>query len=265
MRRGTARLAELQRQFGEMLRAPLDRSSGTLRAIPDRYDPALRAAVVGDGGARLAVYHRQYWFRLFGVLQQAYRLATALLGPWAFNDLAARFLVAHPPSGHDLGRVVDGFEAFVAGDAITRSTVPREALIEAVRIDDAFRAVFAAPDAAPVVLTPADAARLLGARLRSAPAFALIDETWPLIALRDALPITPSERVVALPPPHDQGRRTWAICRGADGQRVLPLSAAHAALLRLLEMYPLGEALARLERDLEPAVAAGVLVEAQRW
>ena len=266
------RLAELQRQFGQALRTPLDRSTGTLRATPALYDPALQGAVVGDAAERLAVYNRQYWFRLFGVVQQAYRLATALLGAWELNDLAARFLLAHPPSGHDLGRAIDGFAAFVAAEVPATGSslgsagwLPREALVEALRIDDAFRAVFEAPDLPALQLTPADAARLPRSRLVASPAFAMVDETWPLVALRRGLPAALPERPVPLPAPHAGGPQTWAICRGADGQRTLPLPPAHAELLRLVRVHPLPDALSRLEAQVPPEAAHELAAAAQTW
>ena len=270
-RTAIARLEALQRGFGQVLRAPLDRSSGTLCATPERYDAGLRAAVVGDAAVRLAIYNRQYWFRLFGVLQQAYRVATALLGAWAFNDVAAQFLLAHPPTGHDLGRAVDGFERFVSTEVHSAGVslgstgrLPREVLVEAVRIDDAFRAVFSAPEQPALQLTPADAERLPRARLRASPAFAMIDETWPLIALRSELPAQLGGRPVPLPARHPEGPRSWAICRGSDGQRVLPLPPAHAELLRLLHAHPILEALSILETRQVPGVAS-IAADAQRW
>ena len=270
------RLDELQRRFGQVLRTPLDRGSGTLRAVPEAYDATLRAAITSDGDRsaddRLAVYNRQYWFRLFGVFQQAYRLATALVGPWAFNELAARFVIAHPPRGHDLGRVIDGFDTFSlralpeAGVSLgSKGRLPRAALLEAIQIDDAHRTVFEAPYEVALQLSVADADHLAHARLRPSRAFVMIDETWPLSQLRHELPATLSEQCVPLPPPHADGRRSWAVVRTADGQRVIPLAAPHARLLRLLREHPLGEALAILEASVPPSTAAGIATAAQRW
>ncbi len=260
-----ARLEVLQRGFGQALRTPLDRATGTLRARAELYTPELCAAIVGDAHARLAVYNRQYWFRLFGVMQQAYRLATALLGAWEFNSLAARFLLAHPPVGHDLGRAVEGFAPFVAADAAAAALerdrgLPPRALIDAIGIDDAFRAVFSAPEQPALRLGPADAARLPRARLRESPAFALVEEGCPLIELRRELAAAVPEQAVTAPAPHVGGRRAWAICRGPGGQRVLPLDAAHALLVRLLRTYPVADAVARLE-----VAAAGQPLDVERW
>ena len=99
----TSTLERFQRQFSAAIRTPLDRTSGTLAAAPVQYSAELRAAV--SAGAvtadeRIATYNRQYWFRLFTVLQNAYPLTTALVGAWAFNIVVEQYLLAHPPSGH---------------------------------------------------------------------------------------------------------------------------------------------------------------------
>jgi hypothetical protein len=89
-------LADFQARFGDTLRTPLDRTSGTLTATPATYDAALVAEV---GSERLAVYNRQYWLRLFGVLHDAFPLTARLVGYWAFNEHAGAYLAAQPPRG----------------------------------------------------------------------------------------------------------------------------------------------------------------------
>ena len=44
-------LAELQAHFGAALRTPLDRSTGTLRATPERYDAEVLAEIVESARA----------------------------------------------------------------------------------------------------------------------------------------------------------------------------------------------------------------------
>ncbi|RYE86013.1 MAG: DUF2063 domain-containing protein, partial [Myxococcales bacterium] len=114
-RPGPGWLGEFQARFGTVLRTPLDRATGTLRAAVTAYDADLcretQDAWWGPASGCLAVYNRQYWFRLFTVLQQALPLTTALVGPWAFNELAADFLLAHPPASWDIDLVPDGFAA----------------------------------------------------------------------------------------------------------------------------------------------------------
>ncbi|HTR50710.1 MAG TPA: putative DNA-binding domain-containing protein [Kofleriaceae bacterium] len=269
---GKQRLAEMQRRFGDAIRAPLDRGTGTLRAPVEAYDTALCASLAGDARERLAVYNRQYWFRLFGVFHQSYRLATALCGAWAMNELVARFLRAHPPTGHDLARAIDGFELWIqdelpeTGVALGHtSALPRAALVEAMRIDDAYRLVFEAAAEPSLVLAPGDAARLERARLVPSRSAVMVEETWPLVQLRRGLPSTPAERWVALPPPHDNGTRDWLVCRVGEAHRVVPLAPLHARLLRLLRAHALPEALAILETGLPSSAVAEIAAHAQRW
>src|SRR6185436_18864497 len=99
-----------------MLRTPLDRSSGTLSATPSAYDPLVRAVDGPRGSAseRLAVYNRQYWFRLFRVMQGCFPLTTRLLGHWTFNGHAGRFLLEHAPHGWDIEQASEGFVTWLA-------------------------------------------------------------------------------------------------------------------------------------------------------
>lgn len=256
-------LEAFQARFSAMLRTPLDRSTGTLRDQASRYpaelcDEALAARALG-AAERLAVYNRQYWFRLFSVMQSEYRLTARLLGAWSFNELAASFLEANPPRERDLGCAGDGFVAFLD------SAVPLEgsrAVRQAARIDDAFRSVFRAPFQPAFAPTAADVARLSSARLQWSDAVRLVEEDWPLLQLREQP--DPGERAVALPEPHATTRH-WAICRTNEGQRRAPLEPLQAKLMRLLYDHPLDVALAQLEREQPNDQAGRLAAQTQRW
>ncbi len=255
-RRAPDWLGDFQARFGTVLRTPLDRSTGTLRATPSAYDPAVDAPP-----GRLAVYNRQYWFRLFSVLQDAFPLTTRLFGHWLFNDHATRFLLERPPSGWDVGRVPDGFEAFLAG---ALDTPDRDAVLEAARIDAAWRRIFTAPPAAPYRPTPQDAARLLDARLVPSPALALIEEHWPLLELRRKVLGDAGEARVPLPPRLPRSS-WWALVRTDAGIGRLPLDAREGELMELLQRVPVRDALAQLEAACEPAERAGLPERTRAW
>jgi len=100
----------LQDDFGRFLRAPLIAADGHFRSGPP--DPALLARVVDDAAgagpgarARLALYHEQYWMRLFHTPQQAFPRTARVTGFFAFNRLASAHLQACPPRGRDLADV----------------------------------------------------------------------------------------------------------------------------------------------------------------
>ncbi|MCU0686226.1 MAG: DNA-binding domain-containing protein [Polyangiaceae bacterium] len=175
-RRAPAWLAAFQGQFGAALRTPLSPETGTLRPDPSAYAPALCEGVSARGGphpgagtegaSRLATYNRQYWFRLFRTLQGEFPLTARLLGLWRFNRVAQAFLLARPPRHADLRQAADGFAealaaALAAPDASPTSAslatalaappgpapnVPQAALEQAVRIDEAWRTIWAAPE-----------------------------------------------------------------------------------------------------------------------
>lgn len=266
-----ADLEALQREFSTVLRGPLDASTGTLRATPAAYPAVLTARVRAAGvapGDRLAVYQRQYWLRLFNVLQAEHRLTTALVGAWSFNRCAERFLQTHPPAGHELAAIADGFADFVTAELashpldVVGASPPSAAIVEAVRIDIAFRTAMRAPREAPLQLSATDAPNLLRARLVWSRAFTLLDETWPLVALRRQLPAPLGEHRAPLPPRHPGGPRSWVICRSGRGLVATPVPPRHAELLRLLRTRSIAEAVAAIEaRGSDDAVAAHV----QRW
>ncbi|MEM9453147.1 MAG: putative DNA-binding domain-containing protein [Myxococcota bacterium] len=111
--------AQLQGEFGAMLRTPLRTERGRFEPDPDACSPALRAALERStalaGGSepgvveRLEVYQSQYWMRLFNTMQTAFRRLTHVLGPWRFNHLAQIHLSERPPAHHDLDQCANGF------------------------------------------------------------------------------------------------------------------------------------------------------------
>lgn len=258
---GPAWLAQFQRDFSDVLRTPLDRSAGKLRARPEDYPRRLlNEAKPGHGlspGERLSVYHRQYWFRIFGVMQNEYRLVAALTGAWDFNGLVAGFLVNNPPRGHDLGEVALGFDDWLAQghgagpQPFEGAAVPAKALVQAARIDAAYRAAFWAPQ--PRKETSREFRRvgtgqLAAGRLRPSGRFFLVQEDWPLLALRTGLASAPSEAPVPLPARHS--RRVHAVfVRGEAGPRLWMIDGLQARLYQCLSELPLAEALAVLERE----------------
>ncbi len=257
-------LADLQARFGNTLRTPLDRTSGTLTATPATYDAALVAEV---GSERLAVYNRQYWFRLFGVLHDAFPLTARLVGYWAFNEHAGAYLAAHPPRTWDLDDVPAGFaDFFVARATANVTTAATGASADAVRIDAAYREVFRAPPVTAFHPSADDAARLLDSRLVPSPAVAFVREHFPLLELRrQALALgADSSTRLAVPPPLPTPR-DWAIVRGESGTTSILLEPREAELLGLLAAHPVGEALARLESACPESERAALPAATQRW
>ncbi len=260
-------LEDFQARFGAVLRTPLDRAKGTLAATPERYDSRTAdetcAAASGSGPERLAVYNRQYWFRLFEVLQSAFPLTCRLVGHWWFNDYAARFLLARPPCGWDVDGVPDRFEAWFASELDAEGHVDREALVDAARIDAAFRSVFRAPSLTPFRPSVEDAARLLDARLLPSPAVAIVEERRPLLDLRRRILGETSEARVALPPLFDP--RAVAIVRTDQGTAEIPLEAREAELFSLLRAHAVRDALGRLEDACPPPERGELPSKTRAW
>lgn len=280
-------LVELQERFGATIRTPLDRSTGTLRAVTAGYPACADTLPTPRRTAeeRLAVYNRQYWFRLFTVVQGEFPLGARLLGYWRFNGLIEGFLLRRPPRGFDINTVADGFAAWLQGEevapgqdlpgeafreAVSREAVsldlPGEAFREAVSLDEAWRCLFRAPEQPPFRPSAADAARLMTGRLEPRAGWALHRERWPLVELRQALLASPPdhERPVPLPSPHGSPR-SWLLVHRPEGHARLSLAPRHARLLELLREGPVGEALARLEGECPPEERAALPGAVQRW
>lgn len=261
-------LAEFQERFGRVLRTPLDRASGTLRATPSAYDP-LVGAVDGPRGSaseRLAVYNRQYWFRLFTVMQGCFPLTTRLLGHWTFNGYAGRFLSEHAPRGWDIEQVSEGFVTWLAmpKEPALDATVDSDAVLNAAELDAAFRAVFLAPDVSPFRPAAEDAPQILGSRLVASPAARVIEERWPLLALRRSVEGDRSEAPVRLAERLERPA-WWALVRKPQGIANVPLDPREGFLLRLLERHSVEDALARLEAECSESERAELPARAQRW
>lgn len=269
-------LCEFQRRFGGVITTPLDRQTGRLRARTEAYDPhTVEYAAnrrTADALAGLAVYNRQYWFRLFEVLQTAFPLTTRLLGHWTFNAVAEQFLVRVPPRSWDIDRVPDKFAAF-ATDQFVSFINPQlhrspddlgEALVEAVRIDAEWRRIFSEQTLRCYKPTPADQTRLLQARLLLSPALALVHENWPLLALRKRLATIEGEAPVALP-------ERW-VCEHWYALRSLPkgivqieLDPLEAKLIRLLTEHTIENALGILENECPEELRETLPTRTQNW
>lgn len=273
-------LVELQQRFGALLRTPLDRSTGALRAETSAYEAELLAAArptsTLSSAERLATYHRQYWFRLFTVLQRQYPLTARLVGYWRFNEFAARHLVDHPPRGFDIDAVGDGFAETLARllpeggkvEAKASRQVDVAAVLEAARIDAAFHRVTRAPLLEPFRPTAQDAPRLASSRFVLSPGVALLSEHWPLSERRlGFVELKGDDAVEPREPLREPLReaRHWLLARHQTKLGLLALEPAEAKLLLLLQQHPLEQALGLLEAAASDAERVQLPARAQAW
>lgn len=237
-------LGELQRRFSGALRTPLAADGGRARYPAGACDDVLATSQL-TAAERLGIYQRQYWMRLLNVLQEQYPLTTRLLGAVAFNQYAMRFLKACPPTSHDLGRSVEGFDGFLARE----EAVPeRDALLQAAGIDSAYRLVFSAPEVPAWSLACADETTLAAGRLQLSAAVCCVEEHWPLLELRASSPHHDSHRALTLPARLPRAQH-WLVFRTERGVGHGQLAPAHARLLDLLRDHSLGEALATVQNE----------------
>jgi Putative DNA-binding domain len=267
-------LPGFQRRFGAMLRTPLDRASGTLRAQSSSYEEALCQEILPgpalSPAERLAIYNRQYWCRLFGVLQSEYPLTARLFGFWLFNEQAARFLLARAPGSADIHEAADGFDELLREtlpDPVHTGSgrLPRTALLQACAIDAAWRRALAAPVEPAFRPSGEDAARLGSSRLRPRGGWTVLEESWPLLQLRRDLARDASGEGAAPLPPRLESPQWWVLFRAPGGAAQLALAPRQAQLFRLLARYTVAEALARLEAAARPRERARLPADVRSW
>jgi hypothetical protein len=246
-------LAALQADFARAIRTPLDASRGVLTARA--------AAPAGVAPAKgVAAYQRQYWFRLFTAMQGEFPRTARVVGLWRFNQLAQRFLLGHPPRSADLHDVGDGFVAFLDAPP----PPPRAPVVhDAVRIDEAWRAVLAAPEVRPWRPRREEASELARVRLRPSPAWRIVDDRFGIVPLSNALVDDRSEAPCALPARPDPC--AWAIVRMREGTIEAPLDPVAARLFRALCEAPLADALARVDAACDASQRARLASNVNAW
>lgn len=133
-------LVEFQQTWRNSTSVPLRfLGPGIADAPSTDYDSALVQDIVPAQGVsavdRLGAYRRQYWYRLFTLMQEEHPLAGLLVGWEAFNPLVDRFLRAKPP-GRNLTDLGAGFPSWL------RSIKAEDSLVEACRVDAAWSRCF---------------------------------------------------------------------------------------------------------------------------
>ena len=252
-------LARLQSQFTELLRTPLEFDVGGVRADTSRYEPRLVAAIQTGPRASarvgLAVYHRQYWLRLFDVMQREFALSARLVGLPRFYVLAQAYLTRTPPRHPDLGRAADEFVGWCAThtDVVAAATnaAVAEVLPQALAVDAAWRSIWNASELPAFVPGLAEVESLPRTQLRMTPTAALIAEDWPLVALRRELARDARANEIALPA-RLKRRDFWLVLRTSTGIGQLRTSALQARLYTLCTIARLEDAVEQLHAACPP-------------
>lgn len=133
-------LLAFQKSWQKSTSAPLRFLGPGIAEVPaSDYDLALVAGIVPARGLgaeeRLGAYRRQYWYRLFTLLQEEYPLAGHLLGWERFNLLADRYLRSMP-IGRNLTTIGTVLPSWL------RSIGAENQLVEACRVDAAWSRCF---------------------------------------------------------------------------------------------------------------------------
>jgi hypothetical protein len=217
-----------------------------------------------DRAERLAVYHRQYWFRLLTVMQEDLPLTCQLLGFRRFNDLMMAHLQRCPPRSPYMRHLSRGLLASLrAGLPVADQPL----VMAAARLDLLYDRVFYAPDQAilePQSLGDAASTILLTTPLRWQAHARLWREAWPLVRQRlRAKRITTDSPAPVLVP----RRAYWLIHRQQGWPTTTRLAPLAWRLIRHLQHRPapLAEALDSFANQLTRREQAKLERHLQAW
>jgi hypothetical protein len=168
------------------LREIQERFLAELRKGPEEGDDALPASGVflepptESAAARWRIYREGYRLRLVESIRNDYEALARIVGPEPFRALIERYLEAHPPASHDIGRAGDRLAAFLDTDPLT-GKLPF--LPDLARFEAALAASLVAADPEPVRperLAALDPLALLDLPLALASGVHLLASEWPL-------------------------------------------------------------------------------------
>ncbi len=218
----------------------------TLLALQDSFTQTIREPLIDDSATILGrdlsrgmtAYHRQYWMRLFTVLQGQFPLLCALIGAAPFNVLAQDYLLAHPPAHRDLGEIPMSFCEFAASELAERERTGLE-------IDYAFWHCFRAPVDEPLQVEASEIGGLATQTLEPRASVRIVWEAWNLMEVRAR---DEDIDLVKLAEP-----AAWVVYRAESSIRFERLATMEAKVLTWMAKEPLGGALARAQEQMDAA------------
>ena len=143
----------------------------------------VRSLRPGGAAHRFAVYRNNVVFGLIEALRSRFRVAVRIVGDEFFNEMARRFILAHPPTSAVLLRYGDDLAEFAAALPEVEA-VPY--LPDMLRLEAAFTQAYHCADAEPataqdLAARPADA--LGGTLVELHPSVRLIRSAYPIVTI----------------------------------------------------------------------------------
>lgn len=217
-------MSQFQIEFGHHISLPMDFSSGQMLPSKSTYAPEFCERIQNHHGLssedRLAAYNAQYWYRLFGVLQEDFPLLAQLMGMWNFNQWASAFLSKEIPHKNDLNALCGDFYSYLSSNC-------SEALwLQAARIDLGYHRTFLSAEPKEWDPSGQDSSSTLSWN-------SIVDffaEDWALVEMRQDIDRTNES---ALPPP-PPSRKYWVIYREQQFLHTRALDEDFYTLLDLL-------------------------------
>jgi len=252
-------LSFIQEWFSQAISRPLTFEAGIaqVHASPELHREAgtrIRSANGVNGFDRLAIYNRQYWFRLIACMQETYPCALHVLGLKNFNEWIMKFLERHPSDTPYLAELDLKFAGFMEKNFPGES---RGTVVEAIHYDRAHDRAFTAPESGPLVgnhpgsrfqISPHATPLWLHGDFTSYRNLCHDDE-----ALTENIPLPPRENGVMI---FRKGNRVY--------EKEIP-RAAYLVLDSLRTPKTLAEAFTALDPDLTPETASVLEKNLTHW
>jgi len=135
------------------IRAGLDAAQRATGIHAEHLSSLISPSQWQSSAERLAVYNDAYFARLLACMAELFPATAELLGLEAFQALAARYLVTHPPTSYSLHHLPDAFEAHL------QSRLPDDdplaiCVLDMLRLERAIDRVFDGPGLEEQTLVP---------------------------------------------------------------------------------------------------------------
>lgn len=245
-----SQLARIQRWMLAAIARPESTERGSLEAaiLPSRQQ---------SPEERLAVYRHAYLARLLEVLRELFPCTRFAVGDELFDQFAAGYLQSHPPQSYTLARLADKLPEYL--DA-TRPVDWGSFVVELARLEQAIDRIFdgPGPEGLPPFVVPENACESL--QLSLVPGLELHAFSHPVSTYYT------DWKASRQPPWPSRQEQYIAVFRRDYVVRRFDLTATqHELLLMISRGQSLGEALAGITEDVDPAAGGQFADEVQRW
>lgn len=260
-------MSEQQAAFGNCISTPLDLDGDDgYGARPEAYDPRILEVMEPNdrmtGPERLGIYNRQYWYRLFTIMQNEFPLLRHILGCSTLNELSSDYLQAYPSKTYDVSALGYRLAEFLQANDRWGSSQ----LSQAARLEWLVSRAFVAeqkPKLDPQALTPNQQLGLDGCKLTFQPYVHFFHEDWNVVEQHLRVKDDEDDELEVQ---MEEGVTEWIIFRLGTAIRMEPVELLQRRLLEaIVESPSLSDGMNATFAGLTDEQLAGVATDVQAW